>query len=56
MTTDEPERATISARTMLELRPQMLQLLGDGWRTVRTDKPIAEGFGEPVTAVFERVR
>ncbi|QQG95915.1 hypothetical protein HBE99_02735 [Mycobacteroides chelonae] len=50
----EPERITISAATMFELRPQMLQLLADGWTMTRMDKPIAEGFGENVTAWFER--
>ncbi|MCV7194152.1 hypothetical protein [Mycolicibacterium brumae] len=55
MSADGPERIEISAPTMFELRPQMLQLLGDGWRMVRMDKPIAEGFGEPVVAVFESV-
>lgn len=54
MSGTEPERKTISAPTMVELRPQMLQLLADGWRMTRMDKPVTEGFGENVTAWFER--
>lgn len=48
------ERIQISAATMAELRPQMQELLAAGWRMVRMDKPIAEGFGDDVVAWFER--
>ncbi|MFT9663682.1 hypothetical protein ACM0CQ_15705 [Mycobacteroides abscessus subsp. abscessus] len=55
-TGSEPERITISAPTMVELKPQIIALLADGWQVVRMDKPISEGFGENVTAWFERDR
>lgn len=50
----EPELVRITAATMYELRPQMLQLLAAGWRMAEMTKPIAEGFGDPVVAWFER--
>lgn len=54
MTADEPERITISAATMHELNPQVKKLLSEGWRMVRMDKPLAEGFSDDVVAWFER--
>ncbi|MDO2981414.1 MULTISPECIES: hypothetical protein [Mycobacteriaceae] len=54
ITVGEPERKTISAPSMFELRPQIVALLADGWTMTRMDKPIAEGFGENVTVWFER--
>lgn len=51
-----PERTRISAPTMTELNPRIAQLLADGWRMTRMDKPIAEDHGDPVVAWFERAR
>lgn len=52
--TSERERVRISAPTMHVLKPQIVQLLADGWRMVRMDKPVAEGHGVDVVAWFER--
>lgn len=52
---DEPEWITISALRMIDLRPQMVQLLDDGWHMTRLEKPVMEGHrGELTVARFER--
>ncbi|SKE69264.1 Uncharacterised protein [Mycobacteroides abscessus subsp. massiliense] len=56
MTGTEPERIRISASRMVELRPRIVELLADGWRMVRMDKPVMEGNGVDVVAWFERRR
>ncbi|WP_306461755.1 MULTISPECIES: hypothetical protein [unclassified Rhodococcus (in: high G+C Gram-positive bacteria)] len=50
----EPERVRISAPTMHELKPRMVELLFDGWRMTRMDKPVMEGNGIDVVVWFER--
>ncbi|NOR99662.1 hypothetical protein [Mycobacteroides abscessus] len=56
MSDAEPERVSISAPSVYELRPRMRELLADGWRMVRMDKPVMEGNGDLVVAWFERPR
>lgn len=56
VTGTEPERIRISASRMVELRPRIVELLADGWRMVRMDKPVAEGCGQDVVVLFERRR